>query len=30
MTEGCAGGWAIYNGFFAENGGMVPESCASY
>jgi len=30
MTEGCTGGWAVMNGFFAENGGLVAEDCAPY
>ena len=30
LTEGCSGGWAINHGFFAEIGGLMPESCASY
>ena len=30
MTEGCEGGWAIFNGFFAENSNLVGESCAPY
>ena len=24
------GGWAVFNGFFAENAGLVEESCAPY
>jgi hypothetical protein len=30
MNEGCEGGWAIFNGFLAENGHMVTEECAPY
>jgi hypothetical protein len=30
MNEGCAGGWGIMNGFFAENADLVSESCAPY
>jgi len=30
MTEGCEGGWGTLNGFFAENTGLVKESCAPY
>jgi hypothetical protein len=30
MTEGCAGGWAIFDGFFAEQGGIPTEKCAPY
>jgi len=30
MNEGCDGGWGIFNGFFAENGGLVAEDCAPY
>jgi len=30
MTEGCTGGWAVMNGFFAENAGLVAEDCAPY
>ena len=30
MTEGCGGGWAIFHGFLAENGGLFAESCAPY
>lgn len=30
MTEGCGGGWAIFHGFLAENGGLMAESCAPY
>jgi len=30
MTEGCAGGWAVMNGFLAENSGVVAEDCAPY
>ena len=30
MNEGCMGGWAAFNGFFAENAGLVEESCAPY
>jgi C1A family cysteine protease len=30
LNEGCMGGWAIFNGFFAENAGLVEESCAPY
>jgi len=30
LTEGCAGGWGIMHGFFAENGGIVSEDCAPY
>ena len=30
MTEGCRGGWSIFNGFFAENNGLVEEKCAPY
>jgi hypothetical protein len=30
MTEGCRGGWSIFNGYFAENNGLVEEKCAPY
>ena len=30
MNEGCHGGWALFHGFFAENGYLVKESCAPY
>lgn len=30
MTEGCSGGWAILDGFLAESGGVMSESCAPY
>jgi len=30
LSEGCRGGWSIFNGFFAENGYLVEESCAPY
>lgn len=30
MNEGCDGGWAIFNGFLAENGHLVTEECAPY
>ena len=30
MTEGCEGGWAVFNGFLAENMHLVTESCAPY
>lgn len=30
MTEGCDGGWAIFDGFFAEQGGIPTEKCAPY
>jgi hypothetical protein len=30
LSEGCDGGWAINHGFFAELGGLMPESCAAY
>jgi C1A family cysteine protease len=30
MTEGCEGGWAVFNGFLAENTHLVAESCAPY
>ena len=30
MTEGCSGGWAIFDGFFAEQGGIPTEKCAPY
>jgi len=30
MTEGCAGGWALMNGYFAENSQLVSETCAPY
>lgn len=30
MTEGCEGGWAIFDGFLAENIGLTSESCAPY
>lgn len=30
LTEGCQGGWALLNGFLAENGGVVSEECAPY
>ena len=30
MNEGCSGGWGIFNGFFAENAGLVTQDCAPY
>lgn len=30
LNEGCKGGLSIFNGFFAEYGGLVSEDCASY
>jgi len=30
LSEGCSGGWAIFDGFLAENGGVVSEECAPY
>lgn len=30
LNEGCAGGWAIFHGFLAENGHLVKEECAPY
>ena len=30
LTEGCDGGWAIFDGFFAEQGGIPTEQCAPY
>lgn len=30
MNEGCSGGWALFNGFFAENAQLVAEECAPY
>lgn len=30
LTEGCDGGWGTLNGFFAENTGLIKESCAPY
>ena len=30
MTEGCHGGYAIFQGFLAENGEIVSEDCAPY
>jgi len=30
LTEGCNGGWGVFNGYFAENAGLVLESCAPY
>ena len=30
LNEGCEGGWAMMNGFFAENGALVGEDCAKY
>jgi len=30
MNEGCEGGESIFNGFLAENGHVVEESCAPY
>jgi hypothetical protein len=30
MNEGCEGGWAMFHGFFAENGHLVSEECAPY
>lgn len=30
LTEGCTGGWAIFDGYLAENGGVVSEECAPY
>jgi len=30
LNEGCEGGWAMMNGFFAENAALVGEDCAKY
>lgn len=30
MAEGCKGGWAIFHGYFAENGHLVTENCMPY
>ena len=30
LTEGCEGGWSIFNGIFAEQGGIPTEKCAPY
>ena len=30
MNEGCEGGWSVFNGYLAENGHLVSESCAPY
>jgi hypothetical protein len=30
LTEGCAGGWGIFDGFFVEQGGIPTEECAPY
>ena len=30
MNEGCSGGWAIFNGFLAENGHFISEECGPY
>lgn len=30
LNEGCEGGWAIMNGYFAENGALVGEECGKY
>jgi len=30
LTEGCAGGWSIFDGYFAEQGGIPTEKCAPY
>lgn len=30
LSEGCSGGWGVLNGYFAEVGGVMPESCAPY
>lgn len=30
LTEGCNGGWGILQGYFAQQGGVMPESCAMY
>jgi len=30
LNEGCEGGWAIFNGFLAEQGHMTTEECAPY
>lgn len=30
MTEGCNGGWGVFQGFFLENFYTVLESCAPY
>jgi len=30
LNEGCEGGWAMFNGFLAENAHLVSEKCAPY
>lgn len=30
MNEGCGGGWAFFNGYFAENAYMVKDQCMPY
>ena len=30
MNEGCAGGWSMFNGYFAEQAYLTSESCAPY
>ena len=30
LTEGCDGGWGILHGYFAEQGGIMPDSCAPF
>ena len=30
LNEGCEGGWAIFNGYLAESGSLVEESCGPY
>jgi len=30
MNEGCEGGWAMFNGYFAEGAHLVSEQCAPY
>lgn len=30
LNEGCEGGWAIFNGYLAENGHLVSEECGPY
>ena len=30
MNEGCEGGWSMFNGYFAERGHLISESCGPY
>ena len=30
LNEGCNGGWSMFNGYLAENGYLVSETCAPY